>query len=181
MQPYEAREHPNDNNPKEKLSMPKLQRENPVPIAVNPPKSEPCAQKASDDADVHAHGKVEVIDSEFAGQRKLIRPVLPENAAAGRDPRRRGFRGIWPRRDASQPSASVSDGTQAEGFYLQKQIQTQTPMVFVLDDGEQIEGCIEWYDRNCIKVRNSSRMLIYKSSIKYLYKASERLGDSPMF
>ena len=36
---------------------------------------------------------------------------------------------------------------QAELFYLQKQIQSQTPMVIVLEDGELIEGQIEWYDR----------------------------------
>ena len=41
----------------------------------------------------------------------------------------------------------------AELFYLQKQIQSQTPMVIVLADGEQIEGCIEWYDRKSLKVR----------------------------
>ena len=46
-------------------------------------------------------------------------------------------------------------------------------MCFVLDDGEKIEGVIEWYDRNAIKVRHSSRTLIYKSSIKYIYKAGE--------
>ena len=62
---------------------------------------------------------------------------------------------------------------QAELFYLQKQIQMQTPMVIVLEDGEIIEGCIEWYDRNCIKVRGRGKTLVYKSSIKYMYK----LGD----
>jgi len=61
----------------------------------------------------------------------------------------------------------------AELFYLQKQIQSQTPMVVVLEDGERIEGCIEWYDRNSIKVRGRSKSLIYKSAIKYMYK----LGD----
>jgi sRNA-binding regulator protein Hfq len=61
----------------------------------------------------------------------------------------------------------------AELFYLQKQIQTQTPMVVVLEDGERIEGCIEWYDRNSLKVRGRSKILIYKSAIKYMYK----LGD----
>ncbi|MGC8549309.1 MAG: Hfq-like protein [Acidobacteriaceae bacterium] len=160
--------------------MPKIPRENPVPIAVNPPKNKPSVARTHEESVGEADGKVEAIDSGFAGQRKLIRPVLPENASVGRDPRRRGFRGIWTRRDTSQPAPSVPDGTQAEGFYLQKQIQAQTPMVFVLDDGEQIEGCIEWYDRSCIKVRNSSRVLVYKSSIKYLYKASERQGDGPM-
>lgn len=62
---------------------------------------------------------------------------------------------------------------QAELFYLQKQIQSQTPMVIVLEDGEQIEGCIEWYDRHSLKVRGRQRMLVYKSAIKYMYKQGE--------
>ena len=62
---------------------------------------------------------------------------------------------------------------QAELFYLQKQIQSQTPMVIVLEDGETVEGCIEWYDRNAVKVRGRSRMLIYKSAIKYMFKQGE--------
>jgi sRNA-binding regulator protein Hfq len=61
----------------------------------------------------------------------------------------------------------------AELFYLQKQIQAQTPMVIVLEDGERIDGCIEWYDRNSIKVRGRSKVLIYKSAIKYMYKLGE--------
>jgi len=61
----------------------------------------------------------------------------------------------------------------AELFYLQKQIQAQTPMVIVLEDGEHIEGCIEWYDCNSIKVRGRARTLIYKSAIKYMYKFGE--------
>jgi len=62
---------------------------------------------------------------------------------------------------------------QAELFYLQKQIQSQTPMVIVLEDGEKIEGCIEWYDRQSLKVRGSSKTLVYKSAIKYMYKLGE--------
>ncbi len=62
----------------------------------------------------------------------------------------------------------------AEAFYFQKQMQAQTVMVFMLEDGERIEGAIEWYDTNTIKVRHGSvRTLIYKSAIKYLYKAGE--------
>jgi sRNA-binding regulator protein Hfq len=63
---------------------------------------------------------------------------------------------------------------QAELFYLQKQIQAQTQMVFILEDGEQIEGCIEWYDRNSLKIRGRHKTLLYKSAIKYMYK----LGDA---
>jgi sRNA-binding regulator protein Hfq len=62
---------------------------------------------------------------------------------------------------------------QAELFYLQKQIQTQTPMVIVLEDGELIEGCIEWYDRHSLKIRGKSKTLIYKSAIKYMYKVAD--------
>lgn len=62
---------------------------------------------------------------------------------------------------------------QAEMFYLQKQIQSQTPMVLVLEDGEHIEGCIEWYDRNSLKVRGRHKVLVYKSAIKYMYKQGE--------
>lgn len=72
--------------------------------------------------------------------------------------------------------ADFGDGTyrQAELFYLQKQIQSQTPMVVVLEDGEQIEGCIEWYDRNSVKIRGRIRTLVYKAAIKYMYKVGEQ-------
>lgn len=62
----------------------------------------------------------------------------------------------------------------AELFYLQKQIQAQTPMVIVLDDEEVIQGCIEWYDRNVLKIRGRAKVMVYKSAIKYMYK----LGDT---
>jgi sRNA-binding regulator protein Hfq len=71
---------------------------------------------------------------------------------------------------------AVEDETgqhQAELFYLQKQIQSQTPMVIVLADGEHIEGCIEWYDRRTLKVRGRDKVLVFKSAIKYMYKVGE--------
>ncbi len=67
-----------------------------------------------------------------------------------------------------------SSNRHAELFYLQKQIQSRTPMVIVLEDGERVDGCIEWYDRNSLKVRGQAKTLIYKSAIKYMYK----LGDN---
>ena len=42
--------------------------------------------------------------------------------------------------------------THAENFYYQKQMQAKTPMVLVLQDGEEIHGIIEWYDKYCLKV-----------------------------
>lgn len=64
---------------------------------------------------------------------------------------------------------------QAELFYLQKQIQSQTQMVIVLADGERIEGVIEWYDRRALKVRGREKVLVYKSAIKYMYKYGENM------
>lgn len=69
--------------------------------------------------------------------------------------------------------AAATENTHSEAFYFQKQVQTQTLMRIVLEDGEKIEGCIEWHDRYSIKVRSNSRTLIYKSAIKYLYKVGE--------
>lgn len=71
------------------------------------------------------------------------------------------------------PSIHENEDTHAEALYFHKQIQTQTLMVFVLETGEEIEGYIEWFDRHAIKVRNGHKTLIYKSAIKYLYKAGE--------
>ena len=69
--------------------------------------------------------------------------------------------------------AEESTSRQAELFYLQKQIQSQTPMVIVLEDGERIEGQIEWYDRGVLKVRGRAKTLVYKSAIRYMYKVGE--------
>ena len=66
--------------------------------------------------------------------------------------------------------------TNAENFYYQKQMQTRTPMVIVLRDGEEVHGIIEWYDRNCIKINRDNgepNLMIYKPAIKYMFKESE--------
>jgi RNA chaperone Hfq len=108
-----------------------------------------------------------------AGPRKLVRPTLQ-----GRSFRSRAFSpneepAILAHKSMAA-TAQISESSHAEEFYFQKQVQAQTRMIVVLENGEQIEGCIEWYDRNSIKVRGSSRMLIYKSAIKYIYKAGEK-------
>ena len=66
--------------------------------------------------------------------------------------------------------------TNAETFYYQKQMQSRTPMVIVLRDGEEVRGVIEWYDRNCIKVNRENgdaNLMIYKPAIKYMFKEGE--------
>jgi sRNA-binding regulator protein Hfq len=100
--------------------------------------------------------------------RKLIRPSLTEvkeQITQKRQPPPQKLKRSTP-----------PDQTHAENFYYLKQMQNRTPMVLVLKDGEEIRGSIEWYDRSCLKVNRDgeANLLIYKDSIKYLYKESER-------
>ncbi|HYX70127.1 MAG TPA: RNA chaperone Hfq [Terriglobales bacterium] len=108
-------------------------------------------------------------ESEDFANRKLIRPSLARDGNGGGAPMERCERP--PRKTAP------AEQTHAENFYYQKQMQSKTPMVIVLKDGEEVHGYIEWYDKNCIKVtRNgSSNLLVYKPSIKYMYKEGENV------
>lgn len=74
-----------------------------------------------------------------------------------------------------QPPATE---THAEIYYYKKQIDAHTPMVLVLQDGEEIEGTIEWYDRAALKInrRSAPNLLVLKRNIKYMFKAEERHG-----
>ena len=65
--------------------------------------------------------------------------------------------------------------TNAETFYYVKQMNSKTPMVIVMTDGEQVRGWIEWYDKTCLKVNREGapNLLIQKHCIKYLFKQEE--------
>jgi len=67
--------------------------------------------------------------------------------------------------------------THAEIYYYKKQIDAHTLMVLVLQDGEEIEGTIEWYDRGALKInrRSAPNLLVLKRNIKYIFKAEERM------
>jgi host factor-I protein len=117
-------------------------------------------------------------ESEVFANRRLIRPTLrraethrPENG----DHRERADR---PERPANGKKLAPPEQTHAENFYYQKQMQSKTPMVLVLQDDEEIHGVIEWYDKYCLKVNREGEpnLLIYKPSIKYMYKENEE-GD----
>jgi sRNA-binding regulator protein Hfq len=99
--------------------------------------------------------------------RKLIRPSLVEAKDQANNNNKRTA-------PPSQKRVVPPETTNAENFYYVKQMQSKTPMVIVLQDGEEIEGVIEWYDRNCLKVNRDGapNLLIYKPAIKYLYKVS---------
>lgn len=113
--------------------------------------------------------------------RKLIRPSLSRErvrtveAAVERRERVERAAGASPSSKKTPPA----EQTHAENFYYQKQMQAKTPMVVVLNDGEELHGMIEWYDKTCIKLTRSgsqSNLLVYKPGIKYMYKESEQNG-----
>ncbi len=93
--------------------------------------------------------------------RRLIRPSL-EGAKEQGSARR-----------SQKQKAAPPEQTHAENFYYVKQMQAKTPMVLVMQDGETIHGQIEWYDRSCLKINreDAPNLLVYKSGIKYMYKA----------
>ncbi len=142
-------------------------------------------------------------DEEKFANRKLIRPALPradhhhgnhnpnqmqlterrERPERQERPERggerryersdRGDRAMGP---GGTRKAAPPEQTNAENFYYQKQMQSKTPMVIVLHDGEEIHGIIEWYDKTCLKVAREDggpNLMIYKPAIKYMFKEDE--------
>ena len=99
--------------------------------------------------------------------RKLIRP----NMADIKD--RLPGKHAWKRQNPPE-------STSAESYYYLKQMNSKTPMVFVMKDGEVLHGIIEWYDRLCLKVNRNDgpNLLVMKDSLKYLYKKHEGNGRS---
>jgi len=141
-------------------------------------------------------------DEENFANRKLIRPALPRvehnhgnhisnhnaNHLQVAERRDRNDRHERPERGSERADrgagaaaaggrkAAPPEQTNAENFYYQKQMQSRTPMVIVLRDGEEVHGIIEWYDKTCIKViRENGRpnLMIYKPAIKYMFKEDE--------
>ena len=111
--------------------------------------------------------------------RKLIRPSLSGPAPRTEPVSERRERLERTDRMPAMKRISSSDQTHAENFYYQKQMQSKTPVVVVMKDGDQVQGVIEWYDKNCIKLsRNGgSSLLVYKPAIRYIYKAGENLQN----
>lgn len=104
--------------------------------------------------------------------RKLIRPTLAEiRERAERDPRRGS---------SDQNRKRVPpEQTHAESFYYKKQMDNKTHMVLVLQDGEELRGTIEWYDRNCIKLHRTEgpNLLVLKHNVKYIFKDEDAAAD----
>jgi sRNA-binding regulator protein Hfq len=100
-----------------------------------------------------------------AANRKLIRPSFNELKDK-----------MDAKRSQAQKKVVPPEQTNAENFYYVKQMQSKTQMVIVLRDGETLHGVIEWYDKTCLKLNRDEgpNLLVYKPSIKYMYKAGEK-------
>jgi len=132
------------------------------------------------DMDSTAVGRAPAPEPEYSN-RKLIRPTLNRGELNRTEQAQ-----TLERRERSTDrvvgggtggrKAAPPEQTHAENFYYQKQMQAKTPMVVVLQDGEELHGVIEWYDKNCIKMlrHGAGNIVVYKAAIKYMFKESER-------
>ena len=70
-----------------------------------------------------------------------------------------------PHRRAVPPPA-----TGLEARYLKSVNEARTPMLVQLVDGQQVEGVIEYFDRDMIKVRRPEgpHVFVRKSDIRYM-------------
>ena len=95
--------------------------------------------------------------------RKLIRPSLTQ------------LKEQLPATPQRRRPPTLNQQTNAENFYYVKQMQNKTPMVVVLQDGENIKGTIDRYDKNSIRMSRDSEpaILLLKHYIKYMYKENE--------
>ena len=91
--------------------------------------------------------------------RKLIRPNLSD------------LKDRLPKSFGQRRSVPPTD-TNAENYYYLKQMNQRTPMTLILVSGEEVQGRIEWYDRDCLKVNrdDSPNLLIMKHQIRYIFK-----------
>ena len=106
-------------------------------------------------------------ERQVAVNRKLIRTTLAEVKERELT--------VATRQTTGQGRRTPPEQTNAENFYYKKQMEAKIPMVLVLQDGEQLHGTIEWYDKGCIKLHrvNAPNLLVLKHSIKYIYKEND--------
>jgi sRNA-binding regulator protein Hfq len=97
--------------------------------------------------------------------RRLIRPNLSP------------YKLKRPGRPVYRRKTPPPDVTNQEDMYIASVKEARNTLVIKLRGGEEVQGWIEYYDRDCIKIRrdNPPHLLIRKDSIVYMYeeKASE--------
>ncbi|MEO6119570.1 MAG: hypothetical protein ABIP12_02680, partial [Terriglobales bacterium] len=107
--------------------------------------------------DSAAVGRAPEKEKEEFISRKLIRPTLRkveagEGTGTEEVRERPARRSVATERSSAKNGHAASEQTHAEDFYYQKQMAAKTLMSVVLKNGEVVQGVIEWYDRNSIKL-----------------------------
>lgn len=111
--------------------------------------------------------------------RKLFRPTLTDVKDQKEQFAPRPVAAAAPQQAPTRKKPAPPEQTHAESFYYVKQMQARTTVAVVLNDGEVLRGTVEWYDRDCIKLTRfgSPNLLVYKHSIKYLYKDGDEASQ----
>jgi host factor-I protein len=119
----------------------------------------------------HTEGQIMV-------NRKLFRPTLTDVKEQKEQFVPRAVQAA-PQQAPARKKPAPPEQTHAESFYFVKQMQARTTVAVVLNDGEILRGTVEWYDRDCIKLTRfgSPNLLVYKHSIKYLYKDGDEASQ----
>ena len=114
------------------------------------------------------------VDGQSVQGRRTFRS-MPDFKRAKGNGNGNGHGSNYVRNNGNNARTAPPESTNAENFYYLKQMNSRTPMVIVLTDGEQVHGWIEWYDKTCLKVNREGapNLLIQKHCIKYLFKQEE--------
>jgi len=80
-----------------------------------------------------------------------------------------------PREQMSKSKSKAPEQTFAEVKYLRYLIDNEVPVHIRLSSNEEVEGVIEFYDANFIRLtrENAPNLFLFKHDIKYLYELPE--------
>ena len=76
----------------------------------------------------------------------------------------------FPRRETRNSKPAPPEHTSAEAAYLKNLGEKQTPVTIKLKDGETVEGWIEYYDRDMLRLtrKRDPNLFIFKHDIMYI-------------
>lgn len=81
-------------------------------------------------------------------------------------------RKTWEKSVENKKRSLPQNCSNAENFYYLKQITNKTLVTIFFVDGEQLNGYVRWYDKNCIGLydKNGCSRILFKHSIKNIKK-----------
>ncbi|MFN0084427.1 MAG: hypothetical protein ACKVX9_03475 [Blastocatellia bacterium] len=73
------------------------------------------------------------------------------------------------------PVTSI-ESTGMEAYYLKELIEAETPVVIVMNNGEEIRGHVRYYDKDVFSlgpIDGSPKIFLRKESIRYMYEVED--------